>query len=475
MTSTPASSQEEEATMDMITCPNCQRSVPSANIGVHSARCGRFDSSSQQQPTDDMQEQQNEQRQQQQEQQQRSPLSNDPSHSVSNSITNNINSSTSRSSSSDWVIVNETGTSPQHTNPQSTQTTRSTQSNDDIDNAVQLGEGQWRCSRCTLINEANHIQCDACLLPCPPNNNNITNTDLRAALTTRIVNNTLTGSNITYRQSMNTLSTANRMLNGAINGAMVGSVFGGIGGLVVGGLTGAASGLLIDRIRSARDGEQLEASEREILLNDNGGIVPGTMRVHRGQNFITAASTNRHGSTRVLRLRYNTGNLPGGEATQDQEQIERTLLELLLRTSYNRPMMEGSHVFIQPEATFEDLLERFGNGLEGRGASQEVIDSYPVEIVGADMEGRDGGCCEKETSSDKADEESAKKRPKIDVGTCNICLEDYQAGEEKKSLSCPHSFHKGCIDEWLQRVAVCPVCKADVGVYKAEEASRRGS
>jgi hypothetical protein len=271
---------------------------------------------------------------------------------------------------------------------------------------------------------------------------------------------------------MNTLSTANRVLNGAINGAMVGSIFGGIGGLIVGGITGAASGMLIDRIRS-RGGEQLEASETAMLLNDNGGLQPGTMRVHRGENFITAASTNSDGTTRVVRLRYGTGHLPGGVATQHQEQIERTLLELLLRTSYNRSMPEESHVIIQPEATFEDLLERFGNGLEGRGASQEVIDSYPVEIVGVD--GRDGECCEKEQSSDKADDESesANKRPKIDVGTCNICLEDYQAGEEKKSLACPHAFHKSCIDEWLKRVASCPVCKADVGMYVQPAAKER--
>ena len=173
----------------------------------------------------------------------------------------------------------------------------------------------------------------------------------------------------------------------------------------------------------------MEASEREMLLNDNGGLQPGTMRVHRGENFITAASTNRHGSTRVIRLRYGTGNLPGRAATENQEQVERTMLELLLRTSYNRPMMHGSHIIIQPEATFEDLLERFGTGLEGRGASQEVIDSYPVEIVGSD--GKDGSTWEERTSSDKSDDdsESAKKRPKIDVGTCNICLEDYQGGD----------------------------------------------
>lgn len=496
MTSTQASAQEEEIPLDMTTCPHCHRSVPSANIDVHSARCnrGRLDSSSQQQPAD-IQNHQNEQRQQQQQQEEeqqqrrsvsahshprRNSRSNNSSHSVPNN-TNINNSFTQRANSSDWVIVNENVMSSQYSNRQTTQSARSTQADNNTDSTVQLGEGQWRCTRCTLINEANQTHCDACLLPRHTNSNSTNNgstvAQRNAALTNRIANNTLTGSNITYRRSMNTLSTANRVLNGAINGAMVGSIFGGLGGLIVGGITGAASGMFIDRIRSRGD-EQLEASETAMLLNDNGGLQPGTMRVHRGQNFITAASTNRDdGTTRVVRLRYGTGHLPGGVATQDQEQIERTLLELLLRTSYTRPMMEGSHVIIQPEATFEDLLERFGNGLEGRGASQQVIDSYPVEIVGAE-DGRDGDdCCEKEKSSDNADDESksAKKRPKIDVGTCNICLEDYQAGEEKKSLSCPHAFHKSCIDQWLKRVASCPVCKADVGMYTPPPAKKEAS
>jgi len=478
MTSTQASARGEEI-IDMTTCPTCQRHVPTANIDVHSSRCnrGRLESPSQQQPND-IQDHQNEQRQQQEQEQQQTLPNSLPDNSI-RSVPNNTNINnniTPRRSSSDWVIVNQAGTSPQHSNRETAQSARSTQSHNNADNTVQLGEGQWRCTRCTLINEAYHAICEACLLPRYSNrngsNNGTTVAQRNANLTTTIVNNTLTGSTVTYRRSMNTLSTANRVLNGAINGAMVGSIFGGIGGLIVGGITGAASGMLIDRIRS-RGGEQLEASETAMLLNDNGGLQPGTMRVHRGENFITAASTNSDGTTRVVRLRYGTGHLPGGVATQHQEQIERTLLELLLRTSYNRSMPEESHVIIQPEATFEDLLERFGNGLEGRGASQEVIDSYPVEIVGVD--GRDGECCEKEQSSDKADDESesANKRPKIDVGTCNICLEDYQAGEEKKSLACPHAFHKSCIDEWLKRVASCPVCKADVGMYVQPAAKER--
>ena len=425
--------------MDMTICPHCQRSVPAANFDVHSAQCTRvrLDSSSQDQPVNnDVPEQQRQRRV--------------SSRRPGTGALNNSMTTRSNGSNSDWVVVNDAVMS----SPNSRRT--ATQSNDDINNPLQLGDGQWRCVRCTLINQSHHLMCGACMSPryvSARNSNNGSVTERNVAMTNRISNETLNGSNITYRRTMSSLSTANRVLNGAINGAMVGSIFGGVGGLIVGGITGAASGMFIDRLRS-RGEQQLEDSERDMLLHDNGGLQPGIMRVHRGENYITAASINGHGSTRVVRLRYG-GNLPGG--ITNQEQIERTVLGLLLRSSYNRPTTNGAHVIIQPEATFEELLERFGSGLEGRGASQEVIDSYPVEVVGADD--RDASQDENEIGDGS---ESVNKKPKIDMGTCSICLEDYQVGDEKKSLSCPHAFHKGCIDQWLKRVASCPVCKAEV-------------
>lgn len=447
----PSSNGEGSIDDNMIRCPNCQRNVPSANIDVHTARCNRRDNNI---PSDniDQQEQQEEHHQQQdlQEQQQQQmwpffsrtrPNSQSDDVNSNNNTNNNFTSTNNR----DWVVVDRA-------------TAESTESNND--STVQLGNGQWQCSRCTLINEAHHDRCEACLLPQHPtvsdlSINNGSVTQRNGAMMTRT-----TGSNAN-QQRMNNLSTANRVINGALNGAMVGSVFGGLGGLIVGGLTGAASGIFLDRIRQR--GEQLlETSERDLLLNDNGGLRPGTMRVHRGENYIMAASTNRNGATRVVRVRYGgNGNNQRQPQRQDQEEMERALLELLLRSSYNHPMalgMEGSNTLIQPDASFEDLLERFGAGIENRAATQQVIDSYPVEIVSGG-----GGSIHESCDNDESDDESAKKKPKIELGTCGICLEDYQAGDEKKSLSCPHAFHKGCIDQWLKRVASCPICKAEVG------------
>jgi len=452
--------------MDTTICPNCQRSIPTANFDVHCARCNRVNSEDNSSPQQQEPTNENTPEEQIDEPQQQEEHSNVSNGSTSNMTHNNNSFLTRGTGNSEWEIVNAAVMSS-HRSIQASN--RQTSQSDDT---VQLRNGQWQCTRCTLINESYNVMCEACRRPRHSINSNANDAAALArrnrATTNRISSDALNGSSISYYSTMSNLSTGNRIVNGAINGAMVGSVVGGgVGGLIVGGITGALGGIIIDRIRSSR-GEDLEDSEREMLLDRSESLPPNTMRVHRGENFITGASTNRDGITRVIRLRYSTGHLPGRAATDGQEQIERTFLQLLHRASLNRTMSHGSHVIIQPGATFEDLLERFGSGLEGREASQVVIDSYPVEIVGSG--GQDGGSCKERSSSGKADNDgvSTKKKPKIDMGTCNICLEDYQAGEEVKSLSCPHTFHKGCIDQWLKRVACCPVCKADVGMYKKQ-------
>jgi len=45
---------------------------------------------------------------------------------------------------------------------------------------------------------------------------------------------------------------------------------------------------------------------------------------------------------------------------------------------------------------------------------------------------------------------------------CHICLEDFETGDELRTLSCSHSFHSCCVDVWLrEKSGNCPVCRAD--------------
>lgn len=49
-----------------------------------------------------------------------------------------------------------------------------------------------------------------------------------------------------------------------------------------------------------------------------------------------------------------------------------------------------------------------------------------------------------------------------EADTCAICIEDYIAGEDIKTLPCFHNFHTECIDSWLKIKANCPICKIEL-------------
>lgn len=45
---------------------------------------------------------------------------------------------------------------------------------------------------------------------------------------------------------------------------------------------------------------------------------------------------------------------------------------------------------------------------------------------------------------------------------CSVCQYDYIPGEKLRKLTCIHSFHRRCVDDWLKREKVCPNCKEEV-------------
>eukprot|EP00929_Paragymnodinium_shiwhaense_P062599 TRINITY_DN31252_c0_g1_i2.p1 TRINITY_DN31252_c0_g1~~TRINITY_DN31252_c0_g1_i2.p1 ORF type:complete len:208 (-),score=46.58 TRINITY_DN31252_c0_g1_i2:187-810(-) len=48
-----------------------------------------------------------------------------------------------------------------------------------------------------------------------------------------------------------------------------------------------------------------------------------------------------------------------------------------------------------------------------------------------------------------------------DLKECELCLEDYVAGDELLRLPCMHLFHASCVSEWLRKSGTCPVCQMD--------------
>ncbi|GMJ05550.1 hypothetical protein HRI_004224200 [Hibiscus trionum] len=46
--------------------------------------------------------------------------------------------------------------------------------------------------------------------------------------------------------------------------------------------------------------------------------------------------------------------------------------------------------------------------------------------------------------------------------SCVICHVDYDEGDSLTALSCKHSYHPECINNWLKINKICPVCSAEV-------------
>jgi len=47
-------------------------------------------------------------------------------------------------------------------------------------------------------------------------------------------------------------------------------------------------------------------------------------------------------------------------------------------------------------------------------------------------------------------------------GFCVICQDDFDTDNVIRTLSCLHSFHINCVDEWFIDKNICPLCKFEL-------------
>lgn len=76
-----------------------------------------------------------------------------------------------------------------------------------------------------------------------------------------------------------------------------------------------------------------------------------------------------------------------------------------------------------------------------RGAAQDLIDSLTVEKF-----------CQEHPDGE---------------ASCAVCLSEFEEGDFLRQLPCGHSFHRHCIDKWLKRNKVCPLCLQDIETLPA--------
>lgn len=109
-----------------------------------------------------------------------------------------------------------------------------------------------------------------------------------------------------------------------------------------------------------------------------------------------------------------------------------------------------------------------------------------VWIVGrtlrSEASDRNAAAVERESmaSSSMSRDDIEKKLPRFDFAAkatggspaadCAVCLDKFKAGERCRLLpSCNHSFHAECVDLWLLRTPICPICRAAAAAAEEEE------
>jgi hypothetical protein len=114
------------------------------------------------------------------------------------------------------------------------------------------------------------------------------------------------------------------------------------------------------------------------------------------------------------------------------------LLQSMTSTGFmrNGPSQRGGENV--DNMSYEQLLQRFGDGSENRGATTETISSLPTSTV-----------------NDPSQLPEDKRQ-------CCICLEDFSQGDGRTSLPCLHGFHTDCVNKWLKSNGSCPICKSSV-------------
>lgn len=90
-----------------------------------------------------------------------------------------------------------------------------------------------------------------------------------------------------------------------------------------------------------------------------------------------------------------------------------------------------------------------------RGATQELIDSLPLFEFGVE------------------EVEVRREGRRRSDSSCAVCLCEFEGAEQLRRLPCNHSFHQSCIDRWLRRNQVCPLCLRDVQAPADASLSRK--
>lgn len=105
---------------------------------------------------------------------------------------------------------------------------------------------------------------------------------------------------------------------------------------------------------------------------------------------------------------------------------------------------------------YEMLMERFP--APDRGVDADILESLPVRSFSGPTTSNNTSNSTSNNSNNTGGEAHASAPP-AENDSCSICMEEYVAGDNVKTLPCLHCFHGRCVDTWLAAHRTCPVCK----------------
>lgn len=49
---------------------------------------------------------------------------------------------------------------------------------------------------------------------------------------------------------------------------------------------------------------------------------------------------------------------------------------------------------------------------------------------------------------------------------CPICYENYEKDNIRHTTVCGHSFHRSCVNKWIEEHNTCPCCRTEQGLIR---------